>query len=135
MTYSFRNLSKQLVLIRWEKTPNEKEREQFLHEVKRTLENAESPIYFISDLRRGRISDLQTIRQLIQILEHKNYAGSVSFSSDTRTKLIAGVFTKLANTEGMRDKDCETLEEAMGFLESLSAGLTKDIDWESVLLA
>ncbi len=135
MAYRIRNLSQQLILIHWEKTPNDQEREQFVKDVQHLLEAAENKLYVISDLRKGRISDLQTLRRLIEILQHKNYAGGTSFSSDVRTKLIAGVFAKLADTQNVRDKDCETLEEAMGFLESLSPGITKDIDWESVLLA
>ncbi|MBZ0308249.1 MAG: hypothetical protein K8I82_19445 [Anaerolineae bacterium] len=131
--YRFQKLSKELVYIRWEKTPNEKERDAFLKDIQRTLDESEGKLYFISDLRKGRISDLQSLRQLVQILLRSDkYAGGCSFSSDAKTKTLAGVFAKIADTQNVRDKDCETAEEALAFLETLCPELTKDIDWKNV---
>lgn len=134
VAYTFQKLSNELIYIRWEKTPSDKEREAFLTDMQRTLDEAEGNIYIISDLRKGRISDLQALRQLVQILLRSDkYSGGCSFSSDSKTKAIAGVFAKIAGTQNVRDRDCETAEEALAFLESLKEGITKDIDWENVL--
>jgi hypothetical protein len=135
VNYSILKLSAELFYIRWlssakENTHPEKE---FIPELSSLLDKSPHPVYFISDLRKGRIMTVNVLNQLATLSHHKNWAGSTAFSSDPIASIFVGTFSKLAKQKSEHREIYTTPEESLAYLESLKAGLTQDIDWNSVL--
>ena len=133
MTYVMHALKENLVLIIWRKAPQRSEGYQYLHELEERLNAAEKPLYFISDLRKGRISDIRVISQLSQLSRHPNWAGSTAFSRDPMTRMFVGTYQRLTEKEQERNTMYDTPEQAIAFLESLEEGLTAGVDWAAYL--
>jgi hypothetical protein len=132
--YLVQKLSDELIYIRWHQTPGDKSRRDYLKDIQQLLDETTHPLYFISDLRHGRISDLNTLRALIKILDTDKYGGSSSFCEDPTTRFLAGAFEAFTGTIEGKDKTCDTPDEAVAFLETLKPGLTEHIDWKAVFL-
>jgi hypothetical protein len=138
MDYQIIRLSDELVYIRWYRTPriNSGVDAQFLADLQKLLDEATTPQYFISDLRRGRITDMRSIRMLGQLTQHKNWAGSSAFSQDPITGILVQSFR--AFSPGQRDVNDEiqtTPADALRFLDQLKPGIIDGIDWDAVINA
>ena len=136
MDYQIIQLSDELIYIRWYRTPrlNSGVDAQFLADLQKLLDEADTPQYFISDLRRGRITDMRSIRHLSQLTKHKNWAGSSAFSQDPITGILVQSFRTFA--PGQRDANDEiqtTPADALKFLDQLKSGITDGIDWDAVI--
>lgn len=132
--YSIQALSDQLYLIIWHRSPESLKIEfDFLKDLRSRLDSAEAPIYFISDLRNGRITNVQTLHQLGQMTTHPNWGGGIAFSQSPLTKVFVRTFTRLIRNPQVQDGICATPEEALAFIENLQPGITKGIDWNTVL--
>lgn len=135
MDYKITKLTDELVFIRWYRTPapHMRAEEQYLKELEQLLNEADAPLYLISDLRKGRIANLRSIQRLSALTQHKNWAGSTAFSQDSVTSLLVHSFQIFAHNTQTRNEMQTTPEQALSFIESLKPGLTKDIDWVKVL--
>lgn len=133
--YKIRKLSDELVFIQWYITPalDSGIEKQFLQELQRLLDESAVPVYFISDLRRGRIVNIQALQQLGELTLHKNWAGSTAFSKDPITSLFVRSFKTFAWQTKSRNEMQATPEEALSFIASLKPGITDDVDWDAVL--
>ncbi|MBE0689356.1 MAG: hypothetical protein IH587_04460 [Anaerolineae bacterium] len=131
MSYSVHKLSERLYYIRWLKPPTSAEGHAFVDSLGRLLEESPQPVYFISDLRNGQITDVQVLRRLGGLTKHEKWAGSTAFSERIASKVFVNLFTALAQT---RHREIwPTAEEALAYLESVCPGLTANIDWQDVL--
>ncbi|MBZ0298632.1 MAG: hypothetical protein K8J31_02780 [Anaerolineae bacterium] len=129
-------LSPELIYIRWNQTPQPGSGvdAQFLSDLQTLLEDAPQPVYFISDLRRGRITDMRTIQMLAQLARHKNWAGSTAFSQDPITSILVQSFRAFTRTDSASNDHIETTPEAaLNFLNTLKPGLVDGIDWDAVI--
>ncbi len=136
MDYQIIRLSDELIYIRWQRSPrfNSGVEGQFLAELQKLLDEAEKPQYFISDLRRGRISDMRSIKQLGQLTQHKNWAGSSAFSDDPITSMLVHSFRTFSPGQLETNDEIQTVPaDAIRFLEQLKPGITESIDWETVI--
>ncbi len=133
MAYEIQKLSEQLVHIRWERTPNFAQCQEFITELRDIVETSEIGLYFISDLRRGRIIDVKTIQRLSQLTQHENWLGSVAFTANPLSDIFAGTYRNMLVNKKESNTIIPEADKALAFLESLQAGLTDDIDWASVL--
>lgn|GEM_PF-832090 len=132
--YNIQALSDRLFLIIWHRSPESLKIEfDFLKDLRNRLDNAEAPIYFISDLRNGSITNVQTLHQLGQMTTHPNWGGGIAFSQSPLTKVFVRTFTRLIRNPQVSDGICATPEEALAFLENLQPGITQGIDWNAVL--
>ena len=131
--YHIRRLSDQLIYIHWKRTPDEKNENAFLIDLKWTLDASPKPQYVLSDLRYGRIISLRTLQQLAKLTEHVQFAGSTAFSQVPSTKFLVGSFRAFAYKSGSKNEMHETLEEALTFLESLKQDVTQNIDWAHLM--
>jgi len=131
MNYRVRKLSEQLVYIRWLQRPSAVEGYEFVQDLRDILNESPQPLYFISDLRKGQITDVQVLRQLGDLTKHAYWAGSTAFSELISSKVFVDVFTSLAQ---QRTREIwPTAQEALAYLESICPGVTTDIDWDDVL--
>lgn len=130
MTYTIEALKQNLILIVWRQPPQRRQGYQYLRELEERLNAAEAPLYFISDLRKGRIADIRIISQLSR---HPNWAGSTAFSRDPMTRMLVGTYQRLTEKEQERNTMYDTPEQAIAFLESLEEGLTAGVDWVAYL--
>lgn len=131
--FTFTRLSSKLVLITWLKTPDNQAEEAYLHQLGEILDQAEHPLYFISDIRKGRIIGMRAIQRLSAFTSHKNWAGSTAFSSDPITALLVRSFRSFATKVNSRNEMQTTPETALSFLETLKPAITEDVDWDTVI--
>jgi len=135
MDYEITKLSNELIFIRWHRSPSpsSKVERAFLDELRNMLDEANNPIYFISDLRHGRIINVLTLQRLAEIAQHKNWGGSTAFSSKSTTGDFVRTFAILSRQDEPADEHHDTPEAAVAYLERLKTGITDDIDWVKVL--
>ena len=135
MVYNIRAMNKQLFFISWKYTPNSKEAGDFVKDIEKLLDAAADLIYFISDLRRGRIIDTRIIQQLSALSEHPNWGGSSAFTQDAISKIFVSNFRRMIIKGQEKNSMFDRPEQALTFLESIEPGLTKDIPWNDLDLA
>ncbi len=135
MKYIIHRLSPDLVLITWVGLPQTGTRVElaFLAELKQLLDQADQPFYLISDLRQGRIVDVGLLKQLADLTQHKNWAGSSAFANNPISAIFVDTFTKFAHFDKGHREIWDTPEEALAYLESLKPGITANIDWNEVI--
>lgn len=133
MSYTLTHLTPQLILIFWRRTPITDEAKAFIQSLQDTLDHASEPLYFISDLRRGRIVDVRIIHQLSQLTQHRNWAGSTAFSLNPISKIFLGSFQRLLTSTSDKNMTFDQPEDAIAFLEHLAPGLGATVDWSRVV--
>lgn len=135
MKYHIHQLSKELVYIRWAglPQPNTETEIAYLDELKSLLDQAEQPLYFISDLRQGRIVDIEILKQLAALTQHPKWAGSTAFAHNPISSIFAETFSRFAYRDKNHQEIWETPEEALAYLESIKPGVTQGIDWNSII--
>lgn len=136
--YECIQLKPNLVLLRWHRTPDigDPIEARFIRELRQMLDEAEVSIYFISDLRKGKMINALTLRRLGQLTQHRKWAGSTAFSADPVTNLMVNVFKRYVKGGAILDNrnlTWNTPEEAIAYLESLHLGLTQAVDWPTVI--
>jgi hypothetical protein len=133
--YNMSLLKPNLLYIKWNATPKaESEDEaQFLADLHFHLEQAKDKLFIISDLREGRIITIETLRQLSEFAQHPNWGGGTSFTDKPSTRLLAGMFSYFVHQVDRDEEAWRTPQEALAYLESLSPGLTKGLDWSFLL--
>jgi len=133
MDYEILTLSPRLVFIRWHHSPISTTEKQFLVDLKTLLDEADMPLYFVSDLRKGRIINVQTLQKLAKLADHENWGGSTAFSQSPTTADFVRVFATLAKQSSIKDEHQDTPEGALAYLERLQPGITDGIDWAAIL--
>ncbi|MEL6269192.1 MAG: hypothetical protein AAFR22_05220 [Chloroflexota bacterium] len=134
--YSIQQLKKELVYITWDGSPRAADyaiEERFIRDLRTTLDEAAGPVYVLSDLRRGRISNMKTIQRLAELTRHPNYAGSTAFSGNLITNILVGTFSRFSVETQPKDAIWKTPEEVLAYLELLQKGVTQNIDWNALL--
>lgn len=135
MAYTCQYLSPNLILVTWHAYPSEDDERRFLSEHRQQLDAAESPLYYISDLRQGRIISADTLEQMSDLAKHPNYGGGTAFSNDPISRIMVSSFRRMSLEATTKTEFFDTIEEALGFLESLKVGITQNIDWHWVLVS
>ena len=135
MTYSCQYLSQNLILVTWYAYPTEDDECRFLAEHRQQLDAAEEPLYYISDLRQGRVISGDTLEQMSDLTKHPNYGGGTAFSSDPISRIMVSSFRRMSLEATTKTEFFDTIEEALGFLESLKVGITQNIKWNQVLIS
>lgn len=137
MAYEFINLSDELILIRWNRTPTKEEGARYIDEFTALLDKAPHKLYVLSDLRRGHISDARTIQALSRLASHKNLGAGTAFAAgmaDQSLKgIFVGLFVNLSRDRSRVGQIAGSLDEALEYLEKAKPGVTKNIDWGAVL--
>jgi hypothetical protein len=133
--YRLRALTRELIFIKWYRMPSSETRSktQFIKEMTQILDGADAPVYFLSDLRQGRIVDVSILQKLGGLTQHENYGGGSAFSQDVLSEIFVGLFSKFAAPKQGDSVFYDKLEDALAFLESTKAGLAQNIDWNAVL--
>ncbi len=131
--YTVTRLSPGLIYIIWHRTPVTATGDAFLEELKTLLDSSSETLFFLSDLRRGRIIDIGTISRLSDLSRHPNWGGSSAFSANPISRIFVNSFLKYAREPEERNSMFNDPADAIRFLEALHPGITADIDWETVL--
>jgi hypothetical protein len=132
MPYTIIKLSERLYFIRWMADATDEEATRFIAEMTLFLDQAENPLYFISDLTRGCITQLDVLRRLADLTTHRNWSGSTSFASIS-SSVFSNLFARLASTRQKDDRTFTNLHDALDYLEELAPGITDRIDWDDLL--
>jgi predicted trehalose synthase len=132
--YTIQQLKKNLIYIFWARTPGITEAHQFVRELQSLLDaEEENQLFFISDLRRGRIIDIRVIQMLSRLSQHEKWAGSVAFTTDPVSRSFVNIFQNMIVEHKERNMMFDEFEKAYAFLEQLEPGIMGDIDWQAVL--
>jgi hypothetical protein len=131
--YTITPLSDNLIYIRWTTSPTLVDAEEFIRTLKKLLNERKTPVYFISDLRHGQITNAGTIQKLAELTAHPNWAGSTAFANTLVATIFVDIFKRLTRTTKREREIWPTPQQALDYLEGISPGLTKGIDWEAVL--
>lgn len=136
MFYKMQLLKSDLLLIRWHSEPLEGYRPEanYLGDFRKYLDEATQPIYVLSDLRHGKITDVRILQQLGRLTFHTNYGSGTAFSDDMGAEIYVGVFSRFAARPKREEGVHSSLAEALAYLESLKAGVTEGADWENVFV-
>jgi hypothetical protein len=128
-------LSSELIFIKWYRLPQPgtSPEKDILGAIRNLLDTAPGKIYFLSDLRGGRIMDLRLLQQLAKFTQHANWGEGTAFAKDSMSKMFAKVYSQFSNTIEVRREIWDTPEEAIAFLESIKPGISEGIEWEKVL--
>lgn len=133
MIYRFTWLNKRLVLISWSRTPDTIEAAQYIRDLKQLLDTAEEALYFITDLRRGRIIDLNVIRHLVDLSHHANWAGSTAFTENPISQIFGTTYQRLMGHKAEKNQVFNQPADAIAFLEALCPRITEGINWTDQL--
>ena len=135
MTFQIVRLSPQLVYIRWHNSPmvGSDDEKKYIAKLTHLLDTTETPVYFLSDLRQGRIVNVSILRQLGQLALRDEWAGSAAFSQNSISSVFVGVFSQFARQEKPSDEMWATPEEALAHLACMETGIVEGIDWQAVL--
>lgn len=130
--FSIENLKPNLVLVIWHNQPSLAgvENQQWVDAIENILKNATEPQYFFSDLRLGYVTNLTAIRRLTQVIQHSNYGGGVALGQSLGSSTYVNIAVRSAKVD---DHIYHHLDRALEGLEQFKAGITHDVDWESVL--
>lgn len=130
--YRIAALKPNLVLIQWFRTPDDQSADvlNWLEELREIVHNATEPIYFLSDLRHGRVKDIAALFELGILSKHPNWAMGVSFSESISSEVYAGLFSRLSPREKPL---ADSLAAALTLLEEAKPGLTADVDWREAV--
>ncbi len=135
MFYKMQLLKEDLLLIRWQAEALEgyKAQTDYLTDFRAYLDAATQPIYVISDLRYGKITDVRILQQLGRLTYHPNYGAGVAFSDDIGAEIYVGVFSRFAARPKREENVHSSLSKALAYLETFKAGISEGVDWEGVL--
>lgn len=131
--YSIKTLKPNLVLVQWFQTPaiNSPVVQQWLDDQLAILNDAAVLVYFISDLRRGSITDVSALRHAASTLSnHPQWGGGVTFSSRVSSTLYANLFARFSQRE---IEVADSLEAALAALEKIEPNIAEGVDWETAI--
>lgn len=135
MYYILLEVTEELLFIKWYRSASAdtKPQEEFVDDLRARLDASEIPLYFLSDLRGGRIMDVGIIQRLGRLTHHLNYGAGTAFSIDVFSSMFVGVFSRFAKPEKGESVFYDKMEDALAYLESFKPGVTRDINWGEVL--
>jgi hypothetical protein len=140
MSYRILWLNPCLYYVKWFEIPkpNSQIMKSYFFELNAILDSEENPVYFLSDLRKGHITNVHLLLQLAKVLKHENYGGGAAFSDNLSASADMSMFRYIQNmSRSTNPKNSHelfsTAEEAIAFVESLDAGITNNIDWDEIL--
>lgn len=133
MIYQIQQLKSQLFYIQWFTTPNAKASREFLEELQNLVDVSSEGVYFISDLRKGRIVDVKTLQRLGVLSQNPHWLGSVAFSENPMSNIFANTYHRMLTNNKDRNLIVKEADKALAFLETLQEGITSGIEWEVIL--
>jgi hypothetical protein len=133
--YDLRQLSDDLIFIKWYKTASQLTHPEadYIEDLRKRLADSPHPLYFLSDLRQGRIVDVSILQKLGALTRHANYGGGSAFSEDVISSMFVGVFSKFADAKKGSSVFYKTIDEALAYLEALKPGVTTPVDWQTFI--
>jgi hypothetical protein len=138
MYFILKSLTAELIYIRWymAKSSEASPLSAFISQLGRTLNEAPQPLYFLSDLRYGRILDIAVIQQLGGLTKHPNWAGSAAFSANPISQMLVGNFNRMRSDGKRKNREIyDTPEEVIASLEVIKPGVSGGVDWIAILSA
>lgn len=139
MPYKILMLNPRLYYIKWFEIPkpNSTLMKNYFFELNAILDSEEQPVYFLSDLRQGHITNIHLLLQLAKVLNHVNFGGCYYFSDKVAASRDIKMFRYIQSTNaggnGSKHVLFSTPEEAINHLESAEIGITKQIAWDDIL--
>ena len=133
--YDLRQVTDELIFVKWYKSANEFTHPEadYIEDLRRRLSQSRFPLYFLSDLRKGRIIDVGILQKLGSLTSHPNYGGGSAFSEDVISSMFVGIFSKFADAEKGSSVFYKTIDEALAYLEALKPGMASAVDWQAFI--
>jgi hypothetical protein len=136
MYYTLKHLTPNLIFVKWFRHPDDTENRHldmdYVKDLRTRMDAAESPLFFLSDLRQGRIENIRIVQRLALLTNHANYGGGVAFSKrDLSANMMVGLFSRFTENDKGERVFFETLEQALARLEEMQPGVTAAVDWKA----
>ena len=131
--YTFTHINDRLILISWLRSPSFSQEVDFIRELRQLLDDASTPLYFISDVRNGRMISAQAISQLVNLTNHENWGGSTAFSDNSLSNIFVSQFYRSLGTVKDANSTFQYAEEAIAYLQTIAPDITNDVNWSSYL--
>lgn len=106
---------------------------EYIDDLRMRIIASPHPLYFLSDLRQGRIVDVAILQRLGSLTRHSNYGGGSAFSEDVISSMFVGVFSKFADVQKGSSVFYKTIDQALAYLEALKPGVTTTVDWQTFI--
>lgn len=136
MYYTLKHLTPTLIFVKWFRHPDDSEHRRldmdYVKDLRTRMDAAEAPLFFLSDLRQGRIENIRIVQRLASLTTHANYGGGVAFSKrDLSANMMVGLFSRFTENDKGERVFFETLEQALARLEEMQPGVTGGVDWKA----
>jgi hypothetical protein len=133
--YDLRQVTDELIFIKWYKTATAltHPESKYIEDLRNRLHTSPHPLYFLSDLRQGRIIDVSILQKLGSLTRHPHYGGGSAFSEDVISSMFVGIFSKFATAEKGSSVFYKRIDEALAYLEALKPGVTANVDWQTFI--
>ncbi len=130
--YDLRQVTDELIFVKWYKTANPftHPESEYIDDLRRRLKESPHPLYFLSDLRQGRIIDVSILQKLGSLTRHVNYGGGSAFSENVISSMFVGIFSKFADAEKGSSVFYKRIDDVLAYLEALKPGVTAPVDWQ-----
>ena len=132
MSYEFRYLADDLVLILWHRVASKLDADAYLRDLRNAIENASGKIYFFSDLRHGHVTHSRVLREMGRLTAHPNWGGGVALVESLSAEVFVRLFGRFVTPE-MKDFIFDKVEDACDRLERWQKGVTQGHDWTMLI--
>ncbi len=128
--YTLQQLNADLFFVRWYRrpVPDSKSETEYVAELRDQLNAVNHSLYFLSNLRRGRIVNVRILNELAELTHHPHYGGGVAFSDDNVSNMFVNIFSRLTDSEENRHVFHPSIEAAVAHLETLKPGISAGLD-------
>lgn len=140
MSYKILRVNPCLYYIKWFEIPkpNNPVMDQYFFELTAILDSEENPVYILSDLRDGHITNIHFLLQLARVLTHKNYGGGATFDDNVNAQKDVYMFNMIQNMNRSKNpRDGVALfdnpEDALDHVELIQPTITQGVDWDEIL--
>lgn len=138
MEFSLQFLHPQLLLIRWFSSPPPGSRvyQRYLQRLQDSLENADRPLYLLSDLRFGCVVDDDVLQAMTTLCKHHNVAGSTAFSLNPTAHIYVRRFARKSRNGNHNAPPAtpiwDTAEEALRYLYQLNPDVMQGVRLDDI---
>lgn len=140
MSYKILLLYPCLYYVKWFNIPkpNDPLMKQYFFELNAILDSEEEPVFFLSDLREGHITNAHLLIQLVKVLDHKNYGGGCSFGDSAMVQADVSMFNYMqqmsrGNNRQQANEVFASPQEAIAHVEQRFPDIRSSVDWDEVI--
>ena len=123
MDFELHTLSDELIFIRWLRDSSTVSENALLSLIEMLLDEAPSPIYFLTDAQDGLMTNPRALRRMADLTRHNNFGAAVSYGHKVSASKYYETFRMMA-APSHREDMVRSVDEALDTLETVRPGIT-----------